>query len=85
MTAVHRPYDLVFLGMGCANTLLLRSLHRRGQLQGLRLCVVEPNPEQITHKTFCFWSTPEELAQWDLTPLISKSWGTSQAGERTQP
>ena len=84
MTAVHRPYDLVFLGMGCANTLLLRSLHRRGQLQGLRLCVVEPNPEQITHKTFCFWSTPEELALWDLTPLISKSWVTSQAGERTQ-
>jgi len=84
MTAVHQLYDRVFLGMGCANALLLRSLHRQGQLKGLRLCIIEPNPKQITHKTFCFWATPKDIENWNLTSLITRFWRKSTAGLRMQ-
>ncbi|MFZ9939707.1 MAG: beta-carotene 15,15'-dioxygenase, Brp/Blh family [Bacteroidia bacterium] len=82
----HTPsaYDFVFLGMGCANALLLRSLHRHGLLNGKRIGIIEPDPDGLNQKTFCFWSTDKEAEEWGLTSLISKSWSVCMAGNRTQ-
>lgn len=84
MTTVFRPYDIVFIGMGCANALLLRSLYRHGRLQGRHICIIEPDPDQITRKTFCFWATPSEIENWNVAPIIGTSWGKCTAGESSQ-
>ena len=75
-------FDLVFIGLGCANSLLLFALHRQNKLKNLRIGIVEPDSKTRNDRTFCFWATDEEIKRYDLGHFISKSWDSCVAGNR---
>ncbi len=77
-------FDLVFIGMGAANSLLFLHLSRNGQLQQKRIAIFEPDSKQSNDRTFCFWSTEKEISQLNLNHLISKQWEYATAGFKIQ-
>ena len=60
--------------MGCANSLLLHALHRKGLLANSRILVLDPAPKVTNDRTFCFWLSPEELKENGLESLVEYSW-----------
>jgi lycopene beta-cyclase len=70
----NHAFDYAFLGMGCANSLLVMALHKRGLLNSAQILVLEPAQKVRNDRTFCFWLSPEELKQVGLEKLISHSW-----------
>jgi len=60
--------------MGCANSLLLHALHRKGLLANSRILVRDPAPKTTNDRTFCFWLSPEELKENGLESLVEYSW-----------
>ena len=78
----ENTFDLVFVGLGCANSLLLLSLYRQNKLQHLRIAILEPDSKTRNDRTFCFWATDEEIGRYHLQDLISKSWTDCIAGTR---
>ena len=70
-----RPsFTHAFVGMGCANSLLLHALQRNGLLENSRLLVIDPEPKTTNDRTFCFWLSPEELEANGLESLVEHSW-----------
>ncbi|MFM9006991.1 MAG: beta-carotene 15,15'-dioxygenase, Brp/Blh family [Bacteroidota bacterium] len=69
-------YDVVFIGLGAANSLLALRLGESGQLSGKTIAVIEPASFKPLDRTFCFWSTPAEVEALHLQKLISHSWET---------
>lgn len=67
-------HDFLFIGLGAANSLLILSLHKNGLLHGKKIAIIEPSTKLTDEKTFCFWSTKEELATLNLVELVSYSW-----------
>jgi lycopene beta-cyclase len=67
-------YDLLFIGLGAANSLLILSLYKKGLLDGKTIAIIEPSNKLTNDKTFCFWSTKEELFSLNLEKLVSFSW-----------
>ena len=55
------PYDYAFIGMGCANSLILLELDRAGLLAQKRILVYEPEQKKGNDRTFCFWLEPNVL------------------------
>ncbi len=74
MLPENQAFDYAFLGMGCANSLLVMALHKRGLLNSAQILVLEPAQKVRNDRTFCFWLSPEELKQVGLEKLISHSW-----------
>lgn len=74
MLPENQAFDYAFLGMGCANSLLVMSLHKRGLLNNAQILVLEPAQKVRNDRTFCFWLSPEELQEAGLEKLISHSW-----------
>ena len=70
----HLKYDLLFIGLGAANCLLILRLCNSGLLAGKTIAVVEPDSKSTNDRTFCFWATENELATLNLQSLISYSW-----------
>ncbi len=75
-------FDLVFIGMGAANSLLFLQLARSGNLFNKRIAIIEPDLKQTNDRTFCFWSYDEEIKRLNLEPLISHSWSKSTSASR---
>lgn len=69
-------YDVVFIGLGAANSLLALRLGESGQLLGKSIAVIEPAVFTPLDRTFCFWSTPGEVERLYLRNLITHSWQT---------
>jgi lycopene beta-cyclase len=69
-------YDVVFIGLGAANSLLALRLGESGQLKGKSIAVIEPAAFAPLDRTFCFWSTPAEIEGLQLKSLITHSWQT---------
>ncbi|MDA9782990.1 beta-carotene 15,15'-dioxygenase, Brp/Blh family [Vicingaceae bacterium] len=67
-------YDFLFIGLGGANSLLILNLYKNGLLDGKTIAVIEPSRKLTDEKTFCFWSTKEELFTLNLEELVSHSW-----------
>ncbi|MBT4473323.1 MAG: hypothetical protein HOC64_06910, partial [Bacteroidetes bacterium] len=67
-------YDFLFIGLGAANSLLILSLSKNGLLDGKTIAIIEPSSKLTDDKTFCFWSTREELSSLNLEELVSHSW-----------
>ncbi len=67
-------YDFLFIGLGAANSLLILSLYKNGLLDGKTIAIIEPSSKLTDEKTFCFWSTKEELTTLNLEELVSYSW-----------
>ena len=74
MLPENQAFDYAFLGMGCANSLLVMALHKRGLLNSAQILVLEPAQKVRNDRTFCFWLSPEELQEAGLEKLISHSW-----------
>ncbi|MFT5245200.1 MAG: lycopene beta-cyclase, partial [Psychroserpens sp.] len=67
-------YDFLFIGLGAANSLLILSLYKNGLLDGKTIAIIEPSNKLTNDKTFCFWSTKEELLSLNIEKLVSFSW-----------
>jgi len=73
-------FDLLFVGLGASNCLLILRLHEKGILNNKTIAVIEPNSKSVNDKTFCFWATEEELFRLKLNTLVSKSWDCIEIG-----
>lgn len=71
---IENKFDFLFIGLGAANCLLILSLHKNNLLNGKTICIIEPSNKNNNDRTFCFWSTEEELLDLKLQSLISHSW-----------
>ncbi len=78
----YSELDLVFVGMGAANSLLFFELKRKGLLTDKKIAIIEPNSKTENDRTFCFWALESEITKYHLDDLISKSWRNASAGER---
>ncbi len=74
MLPENHAFDYAFLGMGCANSLLVMALHKHGLLNTAQILVLEPAQKVRNDRTFCFWLSPVELQEAGLEKLISHSW-----------
>lgn len=70
----YSVYDFLFIGLGAANSLLILSLYQNGLLEGKTVAIIDPSSKLTDEKTFCFWSTKEELLNLNLEELVSCSW-----------
>ena len=70
----HSVYDYLFIGLGAANSLLILNLYKNGLLDGKTIAVIDPSSKFTDDRTFCFWSTREELVALNLEELVSASW-----------
>jgi lycopene beta-cyclase len=70
----HIEVDFLFIGLGAANCLLLLNLFEKGLLKNKKIAVIEPSSKDVNDRTFCFWTSKEEVAQLNLQQLISSSW-----------
>jgi lycopene beta-cyclase len=75
------PYDYAFIGMGCANSLILLELDRAGLLAQKRILVYEPEQKKGNDRTFCFWLEPNVLQEAGLNQLVSHSWSKVKCNE----
>ena len=75
------PYDYAFIGMGCANSLILLELDRAGLLVGKRIVVYEPEQKKANDRTFCFWLEPKVLQDAGLDKIVSHSWSAVKVNE----
>lgn len=76
-------YDFAFIGMGCANSLILLELDRAGLLSQKRILVYEPEQKKGNDRTFCFWLEPNVLQDAGLEQLVSHSWSKVKCNEET--
>ena len=76
-------YDYAFIGMGCANSLILLELDRAGLLSQKRILVYEPEQKKGNDRTFCFWLEPNVLQDAGLEQLVSHSWTKVRCNEET--
>jgi lycopene beta-cyclase len=74
-------FDYAFIGMGCANSLILMELHSKGLLANKRIVVYEPAQKIANDRTFCFWLSPDELKASGLDKLVSHSWPAVKVNE----
>jgi len=69
-------FDIAFVGLGAANSLLALRLHDHGLLENKRIVVIDPSVTTAFERTFCFWSTPAELSALKIDTLVRHSWHT---------
>ncbi|MFM6946920.1 MAG: beta-carotene 15,15'-dioxygenase, Brp/Blh family [Flavobacteriales bacterium] len=74
MSELHTTYDYAFIGMGCANSLILMELNRHGLLANKRIVIYEPDQKVANDRTFCFWLEPDKLKVLALDQLATHSW-----------
>lgn len=74
MTSDTATYEYAFIGMGCANSLLLLELHRAGLLHKGQIVVYEPSLKEQNDRTFCFWLEPKVMQETGLDGLVTHSW-----------
>lgn len=68
--------DYVFIGLGAANSLIIRRMHAQGMLNDASLVIIDPDEKVLNDKTFCFWAKKEEIEELGFESLISHTWGT---------
>ncbi len=74
MSELLASFDYAFIGMGCANSLILMELHNRDMLTNKRIVIYEPAQKVANDRTFCFWLEPEKLKAFALDQLVTHSW-----------
>ncbi|MGA1249617.1 MAG: lycopene cyclase family protein, partial [Candidatus Kapaibacteriota bacterium] len=73
--------DYVFIGLGAANSLIIRQMHAHGILHDATLMIIDPDEKLLNDKTFCFWATEQEIHDLGFTSLISHDWSLLGIGE----
>lgn len=74
MSELQTSFDYAFIGLGCANSLIILGLHRNGLLDAQKILIIEPEEKRQNDKTFCFWLSQHQVDFYDLAPLIEHSW-----------
>lgn len=74
-------FDYAFVGMGCANSLILMELHRLDMLANKRIVIYEPAQKIANDRTFCFWLEPKVLQEAGLDKMVSHSWSAVKINE----
>ncbi len=69
-----KKIDYLFIGAGASTTLLLLNLKKKGLLFDKNIIIIDPDFKDKNDKTFCFWSTCDDLIYHDCKHLISYSW-----------
>lgn len=69
-----KPFDLMFVGLGAANCLLILQLYDSDLLIDKTIAIIEPESKSTNDRTFCFWATEEELLKLNIKKLVSYSW-----------
>jgi lycopene beta-cyclase len=75
-------FDLLFIGMGAANSLLLLKMHENGLLWNKKIAIIEPSDKVVNDRNFCFWSTDEEVSILSLQDLVSSKWSQIKVADR---
>jgi len=68
--------DYVFIGLGAANSLIIKQMHAHDMLSTASLVIIDPDEKVLNDKTFCFWAKSEEIEELGFASLINHSWGT---------
>lgn len=68
--------DYVFIGLGAANSLIIKQMHAHDMLSTASLLIIDPDEKILNDKTFCFWAKKEEIEELGFASLISHTWGT---------
>lgn len=76
--------EYLFIGLGAANCLLILELEKEGLLADSRFLIIESHFKNKKDKTFCFWSTEEEVSKIIPANLIDKNWGSVQINGQTK-
>ncbi|MBM4151615.1 MAG: hypothetical protein FJ219_08205 [Ignavibacteria bacterium] len=66
--------DYVFIGLGAANSLIIKQMHAHDMLSTASLVIIEPDEKLLNDKTFCFWAQDEEITELGFASLINHSW-----------
>jgi lycopene beta-cyclase len=74
--------DFLFIGLGAANCLLLKKMFKNGMLGNKKIAIIEPDNKDANDRTFCFWSTQEELEKLGLEDLVSSTWNNIKVSDR---
>ncbi len=72
--AQHTEIDFLFIGAGAGASLLLMQLEKADLLQGKNILIIDPELQQLTERTFCFWAEPKEPIASELKRLINHQW-----------
>lgn len=73
-SAEPKQYRFAFIGLGCANSLVVLELHSRGLLSKSKIVVIEPSQKIENDRTFCFWMSPNDHSQSTIHKLTSHNW-----------
>lgn len=76
-----QTYDYAFIGLGAANSLLIKNLHQRNLLKGKSILIFEPNQKNSNDKSFCYWATSEENNRLGTSDLSKISWENIQVNQ----
>ena len=66
--------DYLFVGLGASNCLLILELNKRRLLDGKIIIVLEPHQKNKKDKTYCFWSTSDNVEKIIPLDFIDKEW-----------
>ncbi|MFM8457032.1 MAG: lycopene cyclase family protein, partial [Ignavibacteria bacterium] len=67
--------DYVFIGLGAANSLIIKQMHAHDMLSTASLVIIDPDEKMLNDKTFCFWAQDKEITELGFASLINHSWG----------
>lgn len=76
-------FDIVFIGLGAGNSLLLLSLLKNNLLLGKKVAVIDVDKKNSNDKTYCFWDSNDAQIVTDLQPIISHSYNHIQFNNST--
>jgi lycopene beta-cyclase len=80
--SLAEQFDFLFIGLGAANCLLLLNMHDHNLLHDKKIAVIEPDHKNVNDRTFCFWTSEEELSTFKLEKLVSSKWRQIQVAGR---
>jgi lycopene beta-cyclase len=66
--------DYLFVGLGASNCLLILELEKKRLLDGKIIIILEPHQKNKKDKTYCFWSTSDNVEKIIPLDFIDKEW-----------
>ncbi|MGC6414854.1 MAG: lycopene cyclase family protein, partial [Bacteroidia bacterium] len=69
-----QTYDYAFIGLGAANSLLIKNLHQNNLLKGKSILIFEPDEKNLNDKSFCYWANPKENNTLGISDLSKVCW-----------
>jgi lycopene beta-cyclase len=66
--------DYLFVGLGASNCLLILEFEKKRLLDGKKIIILEPHQKNKKDKTYCFWSTSDNVEKIIPLDFIDKEW-----------